>query len=94
LHWYGFTAVEDKLAPKVEETISSLRQASIKVVYILTYKIWVLTGDKLETAISIGYSTRILDKGAKLCIFDNDTFWTIEEKLMLLLNEVTICKPF
>ncbi|CAD5167952.1 unnamed protein product [Musa acuminata subsp. malaccensis] len=48
----GATAIEDKLQDGVPEAIESLRQAGIKV--------WVLTGDKQETAISIGLSCRLL----------------------------------
>lgn len=48
----GATGIEDKLQKGVPETIESLRQAGIKV--------WVLTGDKQETAISIGLSCKLL----------------------------------
>ncbi|KAJ4970123.1 hypothetical protein NE237_003222 [Protea cynaroides] len=48
----GATGIEDKLQDGVPETIESLRQAGIKV--------WVLTGDKQETAISIGLSCKLL----------------------------------
>ncbi|KAL7248709.1 hypothetical protein ACSBR2_003454 [Camellia fascicularis] len=48
----GATGIEDKLQEGVPETIESLWQAGIKV--------WVLTGDKQETAISIGHSCKIL----------------------------------
>lgn len=48
----GATVVEDKLQDEVPETISALHQAGIKV--------WMLTGDKLETAYSIGFSCRLL----------------------------------
>ncbi|KAJ4832556.1 hypothetical protein Tsubulata_000124 [Turnera subulata] len=48
----GATAIEDKLQDGVPEAIESLRQAGIKV--------WVLTGDKQETAISIGLSCKLL----------------------------------
>ncbi|KAI1285877.1 Phospholipid-transporting ATPase IF [Halotydeus destructor] len=49
----GATAVEDKLQDQVPETIADLKRAGIKV--------WVLTGDKLETAISVAYSCNLLD---------------------------------
>ncbi|CAK9144451.1 unnamed protein product [Ilex paraguariensis] len=52
LHLLGATAIEDKLQEGVPEAIESLRQAGIKV--------WVLTGDKQETAISIGLSSKLL----------------------------------
>lgn len=48
----GATAIEDKLQEGVPEAIEALRQAGIKV--------WVLTGDKQETAISIGLSCKLL----------------------------------
>lgn len=43
LHLLGATAIEDKLQDGVPETIADLKEAGIKV--------WVATGDKLETAI-------------------------------------------
>lgn len=52
LRLLGATGIEDKLQDGVPETIESLRQAGIKV--------WVLTGDKQETAISIGLSCKLL----------------------------------
>lgn len=48
----GATAIEDKLQRGVPETITMLKKAGIKV--------WVLTGDKIETAVNIGYSCRLL----------------------------------
>ena len=48
----GATAIEDKLQDGVSETIANLQLAGIKV--------WVLTGDKQETAINIGYSSNLL----------------------------------
>ncbi|XP_068247329.1 LOW QUALITY PROTEIN: phospholipid-transporting ATPase IF-like [Palaemon carinicauda] len=44
----GATGVEDLLQDGVQETLESLRVAGIKV--------WVLTGDKVETAVNIAYS--------------------------------------
>ncbi|XP_039071017.1 phospholipid-transporting ATPase 1-like isoform X2 [Hibiscus syriacus] len=52
LNLLGATAIEDKLQDGVPEAIEALRQAGIKV--------WVLTGDKQETAISIGLSCKLL----------------------------------
>jgi len=54
----GGTVVEDKLQDKVPETIKEIRSAGIKV--------WVLTGDKLDTAESIGWSCNLLTKEQKL----------------------------
>ena len=52
LHIVGATAIEDRLQEGVPDTIATLGAAGIKL--------WVLTGDKRETAIEIGYSTRVL----------------------------------
>jgi P-type E1-E2 ATPase len=49
LELVGSTAIEDKLQDGVPETIKYIRDAGIKV--------WVLTGDKVETAINIGFSS-------------------------------------
>ncbi|GJN23863.1 hypothetical protein PR202_gb11553 [Eleusine coracana subsp. coracana] len=46
LHLLGATAVEDKLQKGVPECIDKLAKAGIKI--------WVLTGDKMETSINIG----------------------------------------
>ena len=48
----GATAIEDKLQDGVPQTIANLRKTGIKI--------WVLTGDKQETAINIGYSCQLL----------------------------------
>ncbi|XP_006654889.1 phospholipid-transporting ATPase 10-like [Oryza brachyantha] len=53
----GATAVEDKLQKGVPECIDKLAQAGIKI--------WVLTGDKMETAINIGYACSLLRQGMK-----------------------------
>uniref|UniRef100_A0A8C5HAE1 Phospholipid-transporting ATPase n=1 Tax=Gouania willdenowi TaxID=441366 RepID=A0A8C5HAE1_GOUWI len=48
----GATAIEDKLQDGVPETIAKLAKADIKI--------WVLTGDKKETAENIGFSCSLL----------------------------------
>ncbi|WVZ19745.1 hypothetical protein V8G54_007067 [Vigna mungo] len=56
----GATAVEDKLQNGVPDCIDKLAQAKIKI--------WVLTGDKMETAINIGFSCRLLRQGMRQII--------------------------
>ncbi|KAK8465055.1 hypothetical protein PHAVU_010G136600 [Phaseolus vulgaris] len=57
----GATAVEDKLQKGVPQCIDNLAQAGLKI--------WVLTGDKMETAINIGFSCSLLRQGMKqICI--------------------------
>ena len=48
----GATAIEDKLQEGVSEAIDKIRRAGIKM--------WMLTGDKRETAINIGYSCKLI----------------------------------
>ena len=60
LELVGATAIEDKLQVGVPETIHRLAAAGIKI--------WVLTGDKQETAINIGHSCHLLRTDMKVMI--------------------------
>ncbi|XP_075042749.1 phospholipid-transporting ATPase ID-like [Mixophyes fleayi] len=53
----GASAIEDKLQDGVPQTIETLTKAKIKI--------WVLTGDKQETAENIGYSCNMLQDEMK-----------------------------
>lgn len=55
LRLIGTTAVEDSLQAGVPETIANLKDAGIKI--------WLLTGDKVETAISVASLCKVLDRG-------------------------------
>ncbi|XP_048229970.1 probable phospholipid-transporting ATPase 8 isoform X2 [Ricinus communis] len=61
----GATAVEDKLQKGVPECIETLAQAGIKI--------WVLTGDKMETAVNIGYACSLLRQEMKQIIITLDS---------------------
>lgn len=61
----GATANLDKLQDEVGLTISILKEAGIKV--------WVLTGDKVETAINIGYSCKLLSNSMQEIRIDGKT---------------------
>nr|XP_014061344.1 unnamed protein product [Salmo salar] len=65
LQLLGATAIEDKLQDKVPETIETLLRADIKI--------WILTGDKQETAINIGHSCRLLRKNMGLLVVNEET---------------------
>ncbi|KAH8909830.1 phospholipid-translocating P-type ATPase [Coniochaeta sp. PMI_546] len=65
LYLLGATAIEDKLQDGVPETIHTLQQAGIKV--------WVLTGDRQETAINIGMSCKLLSEDMMLLIVNEET---------------------
>ncbi|KAG1384199.1 hypothetical protein G6F61_000673 [Rhizopus arrhizus] len=60
LRLLGATGIEDKLQEGVPDCIENLRKAGIKI--------WVLTGDKLETAINIGYASCLLDGEMQLWV--------------------------
>ncbi|CAI5984407.1 unnamed protein product [Closterium sp. NIES-65] len=51
----GATAIEDKLQVGVPQAIEAMAAAGIRL--------WVLTGDKLETAVNIGFACRLLRPG-------------------------------
>jgi phospholipid-transporting ATPase len=69
----GTTAIEDKLQEQVGETLEHLKAADLKL--------WVLTGDKVETAINIGYSSKLIDDEMELFIIDGESTQAIYGQL-------------
>nr|XP_033779615.1 phospholipid-transporting ATPase ID isoform X2 [Geotrypetes seraphini] len=70
----GATAIEDKLQEGVPETIAILTLANIKI--------WVLTGDKQETAVNIAYSCKMLtDDMTEIFIITGHTVLEVREEL-------------
>ncbi|XP_052758712.1 probable phospholipid-transporting ATPase IA isoform X3 [Galleria mellonella] len=65
LRLLGATAIEDKLQEGVPETISALLRANIYV--------WVLTGDKQETAINIAHSAHLIHPSMPLLVLNEDS---------------------
>ncbi|KAK9114005.1 hypothetical protein Syun_020802 [Stephania yunnanensis] len=61
----GCTAIEDKLQEGVPLCIETLSRGGIKI--------WVLTGDKMETAINIGYACNLINNEMKQFIINSDT---------------------
>lgn len=61
----GVTAIEDKLQDEVPESIATLIEAGIKV--------WMITGDKQETAINIAISCRLFQGQDNLLICNSDS---------------------
>jgi len=76
----GATAIEDKLQNGVPETIDKLRRANIKM--------WMLTGDKRETAINIGHSCRLIKDYSHVIILDSET-GMVENLMATSLLEIT-----
>uniref|UniRef100_H2ZKH2 Phospholipid-transporting ATPase n=1 Tax=Ciona savignyi TaxID=51511 RepID=H2ZKH2_CIOSA len=86
----GASAIEDKLQQGVPETIATLAKADIKI--------WVLTGDKQETAINIAYSTHLInnemalvllnDSTAEVGGFDYETFQKTKQTMEEAITEI------
>ncbi|XP_068090074.1 phospholipid-transporting ATPase IK-like isoform X2 [Hyperolius riggenbachi] len=58
LQLLGATAIEDKLQKGVPETIQLLKDGNMKI--------WMLTGDKQETAVNIAYSCNIISSDMQI----------------------------
>jgi phospholipid-translocating ATPase len=75
----GATAIEDKLQKGVPETIDKLRRANIKL--------WMLTGDKRETAINIGHSCRLVKDYSEVVILDQEA-GNVERTIVTLISNI------
>lgn len=77
----GASAIEDKLQKGVPETIDKLRRANIKI--------WMLTGDKRETAINIAHSARICLPESQVYILDA-TSGDLESQMLEVVDDLQI----
>ncbi|CAK5276718.1 unnamed protein product [Mycena citricolor] len=77
----GATALEDKLQEGVPEAIETLHNAGIKL--------WILTGDKLQTAIEIGYSCNLLKSDMDLMILSAGSFQEARSQIEAALNKLS-----
>ncbi|KAM9849286.1 phospholipid-transporting ATPase VA [Aulostomus maculatus] len=75
LQLLGATGIEDRLQDGVPETVASLRKAGLQI--------WVLTGDKQETAVNIAYACKLLDPEEEMLTLNADS----QEACALLLEE-------
>jgi len=75
----GATAIEDKLQKGVPDAIDKLRRANIKM--------WMLTGDKRETAINIGHSCRLIKDYSSVTILDHES-GQVEQAIAAAIVEV------
>lgn len=76
----GATGIEDRLQDGVPETISALIGAGIVV--------WVVTGDKPETAINVAYSAKLFDSDMELLKLTGRSRDAAENSIMFYLNEI------
>ncbi|KAF4544743.1 Phospholipid-transporting ATPase [Lasiodiplodia theobromae] len=76
----GATAIEDKLQDGVPDTIHTLQTAGIKI--------WVLTGDRQETAINIGMSCKLISEDMTLLIVNEENAEGTRDNLSKKLNAI------
>ncbi|KAM3925381.1 phospholipid-transporting ATPase VB [Leptodactylus fuscus] len=81
----GATGIEDRLQDGVPDTIAALREAGINI--------WVLTGDKQETAVNIAYSCQLLDQSDMVFTINTESKETCESILDCTLEEVKKFSP-
>ena len=74
----GATAIEDKLQEGVPDTIAMLARAGIKI--------WVLTGDKMETAENIAFACRLLSMEMQLHRIVSESASSVREELKEALD--------
>ena len=77
LELLGVSAIEDRLQDDVPQTIERMLSSGMRV--------WVLTGDKLETAINIGNSCRLLNPKTPMFVLASQS---LEETTDVLLNMI------
>ena len=75
----GATAIEDKLQRGVPEAVDKLRRANIKM--------WMLTGDKRETAINIGHSCRLIKDYSSVIVLDHE-FGQVEQYMAASIVDI------
>ncbi|XP_048220565.1 phospholipid-transporting ATPase VD isoform X2 [Perognathus longimembris pacificus] len=76
----GATGIEDRLQEGVPESIEALHQAGIKI--------WMLTGDKQETAVNIAHACRLLRPEDKLFILNTQSKDACEMLMSTILKEL------
>ena len=80
LVFLGATAIEDRLQDGVPDTIHTLQTAGIKI--------WVLTGDRQETAINIGMSCKLISEDMTLIIINEETADATKDSIAKKLTAV------
>ncbi|XP_032962486.1 phospholipid-transporting ATPase VD isoform X2 [Rhinolophus ferrumequinum] len=81
----GATGIEDRLQEGVPEAIEALHKAGIKI--------WMLTGDKQETAVNIAYACKLLEPDDKLFILNTQNKDACEMLMGTILKELQKKNP-
>ncbi|XP_077976421.1 phospholipid-transporting ATPase VD-like isoform X2 [Styela clava] len=79
LELLGATGIEDRLQDGVPETIESLRKAGMQV--------WVITGDKQETAVNIGYSCKLIEPSDEIIYLNARSESELQQMLEQHINQ-------
>lgn len=80
MYFTGVTAIEDKLQEGVDSTISCIMACGVRI--------WVLTGDKEDTALEIGKSCKLIQNNCKILKITN--FETVEKTINQLVDEMKL----
>ena len=80
LTFSGVTALEDKLQDEVADTVADLTDAGIKI--------WVLTGDKMSTAISIAKSCNLFEDSTKIVKVESGSEEEVKNRLLDIKSEL------
>ncbi|XP_070253211.1 phospholipid-transporting ATPase VD isoform X2 [Myotis yumanensis] len=81
----GATGIEDRLQEGVPESIDALHKAGIKI--------WMLTGDKQETAVNIAYACKLLEPDDKLFVLNTQSKDACEVLMGTILKELQKKNP-
>jgi len=81
MNFVGCSAIEDKLQDGVPEAIHTLLSCNIRV--------WVLTGDKQDTALEIAKSCMLIDENMQVLVLSTDPD-NVEEKLKEVMRELNL----
>ncbi|XP_053559967.1 phospholipid-transporting ATPase VD [Bombina bombina] len=79
----GATGIEDRLQEGVPDTIESLRKAGIKI--------WMLTGDKQETAVNIAYACKLLEHDDKIFYLNRQDKEACEALMNNIIDDIESC---
>ncbi|XP_067892119.1 phospholipid-transporting ATPase VD-like [Heterodontus francisci] len=77
----GATGIVDRLQEGVPDTIMALRKAKIKI--------WVLTGDKQETAVNIAYACKLLEQNDSIFTLNTQNKEACEDLINKIMAEIT-----
>ncbi|GMT30981.1 hypothetical protein PFISCL1PPCAC_22278, partial [Pristionchus fissidentatus] len=80
LRLVGASAIEDRLQEKVPETITKILSAGMHL--------WMLTGDKLETAINIGFSCNLISNKVTMLVLKSPVTEEVAEQMRNWLTQI------